>query len=574
LCALRDKTVLVLGAGMNGVAITRELLLNGVPVCLVDRGDIAGGTTAYSSRLIHGGLRYLEYGEFQLVRESLEERERLLRLAPQFVRPLHLYIPIARRASGAYSAARKFLGWSAAGQDKYVPRGLWLVWLGLRLYDWCARHSSLPRHQVHRLTEPSVPPVDRERFRWLVSYYDAQIQFPERFVVAMLEDARRLSAEQGVPLDVHTYHRASKRGAMVTLQPMAAGEARTSVSSANATAMSFQPAAIVNATGAWVDQTLAQLRVASPQLVGGTKGSHFLTRNTRLRTTLADKGVYAEARDGRPVFLLPFGPYSLVGTTDLPVDTDTDPGSVTADDEELQYLLQAVHEVFPRIDLTRHDMDMHYCGVRPLPRTSSSQTASITRRHLLHTSDDPDVAIVSIIGGKLTTCRSLAEEAAELVLRRLGVPVRRNSRDRVIPGGEDFPGSPAEVAAEQSRLAEQLQFTTSQVAAVWQLCGTRTSPMLSPASPGEANGGGRKNLSDTDLPLRFVRRVLRDEWCCRLEDLVERRLMLLYGPDLSRACLRQLAELMAEQGLLARDGMDAAVAGCIERLRAHFGRAI
>ncbi len=165
--ALRDKTVLVLGAGINGVAITRELLLNGMPVCLVDRGDIAGGTTAYSSRLIHGGLRYLEYGEFQLVRESLEERERLLRLAPQFVRPLHLYIPIQQRASGFYSAARRFLGWSAAGQDKYVPRGLWLVWLGLRLYDWCARHSSLPRHQVHRRNDPLVPSVDRERFRWL-----------------------------------------------------------------------------------------------------------------------------------------------------------------------------------------------------------------------------------------------------------------------------------------------------------------------------------------------------------------------------------------------------------------------
>ena len=180
---------------------------------------------------------------------------------------------------------------------------------------------------------------------------------------------------------------------------------------------------------------------------------------------------------------------------------------------------------------------MHYCGVRPLPRTSSSQTASITCRHLLHTSDDPDVAIVSIIGGKLTTCRSLAEEAAGLVLRRLQVPVRRNSRDRIIPGGEEFPGSPAEVAAEQSRLATQLQFTTSQVAAVWQLCGTRTSAMLSPTSPGEADDDGRKNLSDTDLPLRFVRRVLRDEWCCQLEDLVERRLMLLYWPDLSRACL-------------------------------------
>ena len=212
--AEQDKTILVLGAGINGVAITRELLLNGVPVCLVDQGDIAGGTTAYSSRLIHGGLRYLEYGEFHLVRESLEERERLLQLAPHFVRPLHLFIPVQRRASGVYSAARKFLGWPTASQDKYVPRGLWLVRMGLRLYDWCARHSSLPRHRGHRLDEPSVPPVDPQQFRWLVSYYDAQVEFPERFVLAMLEDARRLAAEQGVPLDVYTYHRASRRGAV------------------------------------------------------------------------------------------------------------------------------------------------------------------------------------------------------------------------------------------------------------------------------------------------------------------------------------------------------------------------
>ena len=127
---LCDKTVLVLGAGINGVAIARELLLNRVPVCLVDRWDIASGTTAYSSRLIHGGLRYLEYGDFSLVRESLDERERLLQLAPQFVQPLQLFIPVERRASGFVAAARKFLGWPAARDARPVPRGLWLVRTG------------------------------------------------------------------------------------------------------------------------------------------------------------------------------------------------------------------------------------------------------------------------------------------------------------------------------------------------------------------------------------------------------------------------------------------------------------
>lgn len=565
------KTVLVLGAGINGVAIARELVLNDVPVCLVDCRDIAGGTTAYSSRLIHGGLRYLEYGEFALVRESLEERERLLQLAPHFVRPLHLFIPVTQRVSGFVSATRKFLNLRVSGEHAYVPRGLWLIRMGLFLYDWCARHSSLPRHQVHRLQDPSVPPVDRERFNFLASYYDAQIEFPERFVLAMLEDARRLAMERGGTLDVYTYHRASKQGAQITLT-RAADAGPGSGSAPARPAVSFEPAAIVNATGAWVDQTLAQLQLASPPLMGGTKGSHFLTRNAALRSALDGQGIYAEAADGRPVFLLPFGPYSLVGTTDLPCDTD--PALVTADAQELEYLVQAVRQVFPQIDLARSDIDMHYCGVRPLPHVSSAETAAITRRHVLHVSDDPDVAVISVVGGKLTTCRSLAEEVARMVLEKLQLPVRHNTRDRAIPGGENYPLSAADVAVTHARLAEQLQWTTSQVAAVWKLCGTRTAQLLAPTTAGETADQRRECLADTDLPLPFVRHVLRDEWCCELEDLVERRLMLLYHPGLSRRCLHHLAELMVDERLLAPENLDQAVTRCAERLKEHFGRTV
>jgi len=334
-----------------------------------------------------------------------------------------------------------------------------------------------------------------------------------------------------------------------------------------------QPAVIVNATGAWVDRTLAQLQVPAPPLIGGTKGSHFLTRHAALRAALADGGVYAEARDGRPVFVLPLGPYALVGTTDLPYDGD--PRSVTAGEDELQYLLDAVQEVFPQVTLSRADIDMHYCGVRPLPNTSAAQTAAITRRHVLHVSDDPDATIVSVIGGKLTTCRSLAEETARLVLAKLGRSVTRNSRDCVIPGGEYYPASAQELAAEQARLAEQHQLTPAQVAAVWSLCGTRLSQMLVPA-PGhqQEDNSDLTNVIDTDLPLRFVRRVIRDEWCCRLEDLVERRLMLLYQPDLSRNCLQHLAQLMQEAGLLPAAQLDQEVTCCADRLRTHFGRTL
>src|SRR5262245_9386968 len=173
------QPVLILGAGINGAALARELVLNGVGVYLVDTADIASGATAYSSRLIHGGLRYLEYGEFDLVRESLAERTRLLRLAPQVVRPLKLSIPVKTRTSGFVGAARTFLGLRGGATSQ--SRGMWVVRMGLWLYDRYARDPMLPGHSARRVGEPATLAVSSD-YRWLCEYWDAQIQYPERFV--------------------------------------------------------------------------------------------------------------------------------------------------------------------------------------------------------------------------------------------------------------------------------------------------------------------------------------------------------------------------------------------------------
>jgi glycerol-3-phosphate dehydrogenase len=563
----QKKTVLVLGAGINGAAIARELLLNGIPVCLIDRYDIASGTTAYSSRLIHGGLRYLEYGDFALVRESLAERERLLNLAPQFVLPLELFIPVEQRASGIMAAARKFFGWPTPKDQPPVPRGMWLVRMGLLLYDLLARSSKLPRHRAHRLTEPGVPPVNRNRFRWLASYFDAQILMPERLVMSMLYDARQIAAEQGVSFEVHTYCTVKKNGPTVSWQtapdadPFITREAGV-----------LDPALIVNATGAWVDETLASLHVESKPMMGGTKGSHFLTRHPGLEAALRRGGVYAEASDGRPVFMLPFRPYSLIGTTDLPADGP--PEKSVAGEDELQYLVQAVRDVFPHITLTRGDVEFHYCGVRPLPRESADIPASITRRHMLHVHDNVDVPLISIIGGKLTTCRSLAEETAALVLKQLRLPVRQNSRERFFPGGRDCPTTDVQVFRAQTQVTQQGPANFFQVSAVWPLCGTLTAEILRHPVCAEDQMDADDNVVDSHLPRRFVRWVIRHEWCRTLEDLVERRLLLLYYPRLSRACLEDLAALMVEAGLLRPDETNYSVQHCIDRLRSHFGRVL
>src|SRR5256714_3292863 len=349
-----QRPVLVLGGGINGAAAARELVLNGVPVWLVDTADLASGATAYSSRLIHGGLRYLEFAEFSLVKESLDERARLLRIAPHLVKPLRLFIPVRSSWGGLAQATGKFFGLPTKSKQT-VHRGLRVVQAGLWLYDRYARDRSLPRRSLHRLGQQGVPAVSPKIARRLWAYSDAQITFPERLVIDFLADAREVAKAAGLDFRVLTYHRATLRGNTVEISPTdnrATGE------------FTIEPAAIINATGAWVDSTLAHLPLPSHRLMGGTKGSHFLTFQSRLTELLKGQGVYTEARDGRPVFLLPFCGGTLVGTTDIPFGGD--PATAVATEQELEYLLAVVADIFPDAGLRRAAIAMHQCCRRPL----------------------------------------------------------------------------------------------------------------------------------------------------------------------------------------------------------------
>lgn len=511
-----DKPVLILGAGINGAAAARELALNGISVVVVDTADLAYGATAYSSRLIHGGLRYLEYGEFALVRESLEERARLLTLAPHLVQPLRLFIPSENYLGGLVQSAARLCGWKPG--CKPAPRGSLLVRFGLAMYDAYARDERLPKRSLHRLSEPGTPRgLNPQRSSWLSAYSDCQILHAERVVVALLADAVAAAKEHGQSVRVLTYHLAAIEQDRVVIRPMdGSGE------------VALDPAAIVNATGSWVDETLARLPVPSPRLMGGTKGSHFITWHAGFREQIGDSGIYAEAADGRPVFVLPFPFGTLVGTTDLPFEGD--PASAVATEEELQYLLSVVNDLFPSLGLTRDDIALHYCGVRPLPYADASTPAAITRRHHLVWNDASPMPLVSLVGGKLTTCRSLAEETAVAVFARIGRPVTANSRERPIPRLE------------------------------W-----------------DEHLPGRNQLPadrECDLAADAVRQVIRDEWVARLEDLVERRLLLHFHPGLTRDVVRRLAAALVTEGKLAAAEVDPAVQRVTERLASHFGRRI
>lgn len=589
--------VVILGAGINGAALARELVLNGLSVVVVDADDIATGTTRWSTRLVHGGLRYLEYGELALVRESLAERNRLLRLAPHLVCPLGFVVPVRGWFGGLASAAARILGFEACARRWTGERGRGglTVACGLWLYDLLSTGSVWPRRCLVRGGEPGMPAVDAARYPLAGVYDDAQMVFPERFTVELLVDARTIAAEKQVFFSIFTRR---------TAHLEADGRLRVaSVAAQNreqGSELVFVPRAIVNATGAWVDHTLGELlpagggaagklrsgeqqsgeQLTRQRLIGGTKGSHLLVDHAGLREALGARGVYAEAADGRPVFVLPFGArLVLVGTTDIPFTGD--PSTARTDADEIDYLVAAVRLLFPAVAPSRGDVVQHYCGVRPVParRADGRTPAGITRRHMLVRLDGAPLPLWSIVGGKLTTCRSLAEGAAAEVLAVLGLPVAATSRTRPLPGacslreGEQL----AERCAASGLVAGVPDAAARAMAqAVVGLFGARAGAAVgidpTRSDAGVADREAFQPLGDSPLPRGVVRFCLDQEWAETLADIVERRLLLAFDPELSMATLRAVAGELVRAGRLSAERSDSEIASFVEMMAERYGK--
>ncbi|RLS55047.1 MAG: FAD-dependent oxidoreductase [Planctomycetota bacterium] len=550
--------VLVLGAGINGICVARDLVLNRVPVTIVDTRDIAFGATAKSSRLIHGGLRYLEYGDFALVRESLHERDRLLEYASDFVTPLKLHIPIRHRTGGLLAAAFRFLGW----QDTWLARachfrpgrGLWTVRLGLWFYDLLARSRVMPRHTVYRIGSGSGPAFTPDRFPWSCAYFDAQLLSPERFCVALLRDTEQLARTAGVPFEVRTYHQVRRMGPTVEV---------TSSLSPSGEALCWQPPVIINATGAWGDGTLRELNVTTPRLLRGTKGSHLFTAHAELRAALAGDAVYAEAPDGRLVFLIPLADSVMIGTTDERFEGS--PEDAVATTAEIDYLIELTHEIFPQVDLKPSDLFAHCAGIRPLPAVDATRTAAIPRGHSLDARIVDGQLILSLIGGKLTTCRAFGEEVADRVLAHLNMPRQASTRTRPIGTGPQTQRIP--LNQQISQLADRTGHSRETCQAIWSLWHRDAEEWLTTYPPTSAR------ITGTSLPPDFVAAVIEQEWVHTLEDLTERRLMLALTPQLRRATLMELAEILHARRTLP-NSVGESVVRCIARLQHAYGRTL
>ena len=445
--------VIVIGAGINGAGIARDAAMRGLKVLLLDKGDAGGGTSSWSTRLIHGGLRYLEYGEIGLVRESLRERETLLHIAPHLVRALPLLVPI-------YKDAR---------------RGPWTMRAGMILYDVLSFDKTLPRHRMLSRAETleKLPALKPEGLLGAAVYYDAQVEFAERLVlenalsalacgatVLTYASVDKLIVEDGKVSGVEfTHHQPDNR---LTAREGAYQERHTAVATV-----------VFNAAGPWVDQLLEKASANSPQLIGGTKGSHLVVAPF---TGAPGCAIYVEAEsDHRPFFIIPWNSNYLIGTTDIRYDGDLDHVRIEA--EEIKYLLRETNRIFPAANLGQDDILYTYAGIRPLPFAGDKEEKSITRRHFIRRHLQAG-NLFSIVGGKLTTYRSLAEEAVDLVFNELGKKVPECSTNQVPLPGAVTPETTSEFSVFHRNFNQSSGFPQEISDRLLRIYGTRAAEIM------------------------------------------------------------------------------------------------
>ena len=423
LSSLDAPEVLIVGAGINGIGLYRDLALQGVPALLVDKGDFCSGTSAAPSRLIHGGLRYLETGEFALVRESVEERNRLLIDAPHLVRPIRVWVPLASLTGGAVSALGRFLRLVRTPGAK----GAAVVKIGLLFYDLFNRtdqtmpnHRMVPAGEVRR-TLPGLAPSTR----YVGEYYDARITAPERLGVELVADAE--AACPGALAANYVAATVCEDGRVV-LRDEIGGRS-----------IAVRPRLVVNCAGPWLDGVNAALGLEG-QLIGGTKGSHLVLRHADFARRLGDVMLYFETHDHRACLAYALdAEHVLLGTTDI---RTSDPDDTACSAAEIDYLFAVMAEVMPGLALERSQIVFTYAGVRPLP-LSEGVAGAISRDHSLRifeaTAERP-FPLLALVGGKWTTFRACAEEIAVAVLGQLGEDADRehqgqaDRRRRRVPG--------------------------------------------------------------------------------------------------------------------------------------------
>lgn len=496
--------VVVVGAGINGLGIARDAALRGLRVVLLEQDDICSGVSAWSGRLVHGGLRYLEHRDFALVRESLRERELLFRLAPHLVKPLRLIMPLS----------------------SHSRRPAWLIRIGMLLYDALSFDKKTQGHEV--LNRDAIlrrfPGISPDGLRGAVVFTDGQVEYAERLCTEVA------LAAAGAGAVIRTKARVE--------EPVLEGGRVVGVRYRNTLTDEMHEVRapiVLNVAGPWIDRIFRRGAPDQPRLNGGTKGSHLIVDPF---PGAPDDVVYYESKtDGRLVLVIPWMGRYLIGTTDLRFDDD--PGEARCDADEMDYLLGEVNELIPRANLTPADVLFTYSGVRPLPYAPDVEEWEIPRSHVLH-DHAPDLpGLITVVGGKLTTYRQLAQDAIDDVFKRLG-----RKSPKCVTASLPLPGAAGDFGAARTALGrEGLDGRT--VERLLALYGTRALDVIAEAG---TTGADLPVLDPATGALESeILLAVRHEFAQTLTDVLARRMLLAFEPGHGLDVVERAAAVMGAE---------------------------
>ncbi len=527
---LRNKpkvSVLIVGGGINGIGTFRDLALNGVDVLLVEKSDFCSGASSASSHMAHGGIRYLENGEFRFVREAVQERNRLLQNAPHIVKPLPTTIPIFKRFSGFLNAPLKFFGIL----DKPSERGSFIIKLGLMIYDaYTGRQRTVPKHQFLSRTQSLAKwkQLNPDIVNTAV-YYDGAILRPERLAIELILDA------ESENLNARALNYVS----------MVGGSEDTIILRDELTDETYdvRPELVINAAGPWIDFTNRKLGL-STRFIGGTKGSHIIVKHDELRKAIGENEFFFENEDGRIVLIYPFFDRVLIGTSDIPIEH---PEEARCTDEEIDYFLSLTRRIFPGISLTQENIVFQFSGVRPLPYSGAKIVAQISRDHSIEVLSGDwtnlHFPIYSLVGGKWTTFRAFSEQVTDKVLVYLGLVRQKDTRSLQIGGGRGYPSEPGEMRRQIESLSAWTGVSRERIKTLFERYGTRAESIATYMN------GGTDFLIRTlpDFTLREIIFLVQHEKIFHLDDFVLRRSMLGMLGRVTREMIEELARVLGNE---------------------------
>jgi glycerol-3-phosphate dehydrogenase len=497
----------VIGGGMAGAGVARDLALRGASVALFEKGDFASGASSKSSKLIHGGLRYLELGDFKLVRESLREKKTLERLAPHLVRPLPFLVPVYRGAS----------------------RGLIKVRLGMWLYDLLTPGKKTERYRVVRPAAALAmePSVRAEDLRGAGYYFDDLLLYPERLCLENALSAGRHGARVLNYCQVEEFIPGARGLDGVKVRDLLSGRVQA-----------VKARTIVNCAGPWVDRLRALAGVAdrTPRLLRTTKGIHCLLPR------MTERAVYLSTHDERMIFVIPWRGFSLVGTTDT--DFEGDPDQLWATREEVTYLLDEVVKVLPDERATVDHVAYTYAGVRPLSYEPGRSASAVSREHRV-VPEGPDGRFLSVTGTKLTCFRSLAEDVGDRVMRVLGRKEASRTAWAMLDGTDEEAGK-IEVRAWMD-VSEEMAATGLSRAALRMLVETygRAFPRVLDLGRKLPDGFERLCPSNPEIVAQ-LHHAVREELAVSLQDVLLRRTGIGQSRCQGLDCAEPIAARMAE----------------------------